>query len=106
HDQIAALWLRAENTAGKDRRREWERIMRVAVGELGHEEVITDQKGGNHRTGRDVERLKQEGADDQRDDQSMKDHAYCFGKATFFPLGSGLHTHQLSSRMEAPAAVL
>jgi hypothetical protein len=24
----------------------------------------------------------------------MKDHAYRFGKATLFPFGSGLHTHQ------------
>jgi hypothetical protein len=78
--------------------------MRVTVGKFGDEQIIPDQKRGNHRTGRDVERLKEEGADHKRNDQSMKNNAHCLGKATFFPFGSGLHTHQLSSRQEAPAA--
>src|SRR5438477_7703589 len=68
--------------------------MRIAVGEFRNEEIIADQKGRNHRAIRNIERLKQESADHQCNDQGMEDHAYCFGKATLFPFGSGLHTHQ------------
>src|SRR5215472_11651090 len=67
--------------------------MRVAVGEFRHEQVVADQERGNHRTGRNIERLKQEGADDHRYDQSVKHHPYCLSKATLFPFGSGLHAH-------------
>src|SRR6516162_1783375 len=67
--------------------------MCVAVGEFGHEQIIAHQESRNHRTGGNIERLKQKRADDQRDDQSVKHHAYRLGKATFFPLGSGLHAH-------------
>src|SRR5262249_11363439 len=92
HD-IATLRLRTEDASREKGRRKGEGIMCVAVREFGHEQIIAHQKGRNHRTGGNVEWLKQKSADDQGDDQSVKHHAYCLGKATFFPFGSGLHAH-------------
>src|SRR5262249_28067250 len=68
--------------------------MCVTVGEFGNEQIIAHQERRNHRTGRNVERLKQKRADHQRDDQSMKYHAYCLGESAFFSFGSGLHAHR------------
>ena len=62
--------------------------MAVAVGVFGYEEIVADQERRLHRAGRDIEGLKQEGADHKRDDQRVKDHASGLGNAAFFPLGS------------------
>jgi hypothetical protein len=93
-DDVAAIdWL-AKDAAGKDRRREGKRIVGVAVRVFRDEQVIADQEGRNHRAGRDVERLKQERADDQCDDQGVNNHPHGLGESAFFPFCPGLHAHR------------
>ena len=75
HHDVAALRLRGQETAGKERRRERERVVRIAVGIFRYEQIIADQQCRDHRAGRDIERLKQESADHQRDDQGVEHHA-------------------------------
>ena len=104
HHDVAALRLRGEKAAGKDRRRERQRVVGIAVGIFGDEQIIADQQGRNHRAGRNIEGLKQKGADDERDDQGMEHHAYCLGESALFPFGSCLHAHRpVVSRFHAPA---
>jgi hypothetical protein len=59
-----------------------------------NEQIVADQQRRDHRTGWDVEGLKQKGADDQRDDEGMKHHAHRLGEATLFLFGSSLHAHR------------
>ena len=94
HDDVAAIDRLAENAAGENRRRERQRVMGVAVGIFGDEQIIADQQRRDHRPGRDIEGLKQKGADDKRDDQGVEDHAHGLGKSALFPLGPGLHAHR------------
>ena len=94
HHHVAATDRLADNAAGENRRRKWQRVMGVAVGIFRDEQIIADEQRRNHRAGRDIERLKQEGADDERDNQRMDDHAYGLGESTLLPLGPGLHAHR------------
>ena len=108
HDHVAALDRLTDNAAGEDRRRERQRIMGVAVGIFRHEQIIADQQRRDHRAGRNIEGLKQEGADDQGDDERVEDHAYGFGESAFFPFCPGLHAHRpiVPLWKLAPAAIL
>ena len=49
-----------------------EGIAAVAVAELGDEQIVADQQRRLHRAGRDVERVVEEGAEDQRDQQRLR----------------------------------
>ena len=62
--------------------------MAVAIGVFRHEQVIADEQCRLHRAGRDVERLEQEGPDDQRDDAGVDQQADEFADAAFFALCS------------------
>ena len=81
------------DAAGEQRRRERERIFAVAVGIFRDEQVVADQQRLLHRPGRNVERLEQEGADHQRDDERVEDHAHRLGDAAFFSLRARRHAH-------------
>src|SRR6185437_1662294 len=81
-----------ENAAGKQRWREWQRVMGIAIGILGNEEVVTDQKCRDHRAGWNVKRLEQKCADDHCDNDRVDHHAYGFADA-LTAFGSGLHAH-------------
>ena len=50
-----------------------EGIAAVAVAELRDEEIVADQERRLHRAGRDIERMEQEGAEDERDQQRLDD---------------------------------
>src|SRR5215475_9861777 len=80
--------------------------MAVAIGKLRDEEIVTDEQRLLHRAGRDVEGLKQKGADDQRDNERMEDHAHGFAHAPFLPLCAGRHTHVPLIHRIDPRAVL
>src|SRR5256885_15529634 len=60
--------------------------MAVSVRIFRDEQIVADEQCRLHRSRRDVEWLEQEGADDERDDQRVEDHAYRFGNAAFLPL--------------------
>jgi hypothetical protein len=49
--------------------------MAVAVGILRHEQVVADEQRLLHRAGRNIERLEQERADDEGNDEGVKDYA-------------------------------
>jgi hypothetical protein len=55
--------------------------MAVAVGIFRDEQIVADQQRRLHRPGGDVERLEQEGADHQGDQQGMDDDADGFTKS-------------------------
>ena len=79
--------------------------MAVAIGIFRDEKIIADQQRRFHRAGRDIEGLEQEGADDERDDKRVKDHAPGFGDTAF--LASWLllsHSLASASSWPAPAA--
>ena len=50
---------------------EGDRVIRVAVGIFRHEDIIADQQGRDHRSRRDVERLKQQRAYNERDGERL-----------------------------------
>ena len=93
---------------GKQRRRERQRIVAVAVGVFRDEQIVADQQRLLHRAGGDVERLEQEGADDERDDQRVEDHAHGLGNAAFL-CALPLTSHSSAScpfALEKPRALL
>ncbi len=92
HHDVAAVRLRAEDTAREDVRRERDRIVAVAVGIFRDEQIVAHQKRRLHRPRRDVERLEQEGADDERDQKGMDDDADGLAEAAF-SFGPGGHAH-------------
>src|SRR5262249_1195919 len=55
---------------------------------------IADQQRRLHGARRNIERLKQEGADDEGDDQGVKDHPQRLGKAAFLALLLSGHAHR------------
>jgi len=65
--------MAAEQAAFKDRRAERDGIARVAVAVFGDDDVIADQQIRDHRSGRDRERLEQQDAQHQRDQQRIDD---------------------------------
>src|SRR5579872_568260 len=67
--------------------------MGVTVRIFRHEQIIADQERRDHRAGGNVEGLKQEGADDERNDQRMDNDAHRLGKASLLSFGSSLHAH-------------
>src|SRR5262245_41903289 len=48
HHDIAAARERREDATGENRRREWQRIAAVAVGEFRHEQRIADEQRRHH----------------------------------------------------------
>ena len=77
--------------------------MRVAVGIFRNEQVVADQQRRLHRSRGNIEGLKQEGADHQRDQKGMDDDADGFTQAalSFCP---GCHAHRFpNSRRGRPA---
>ena len=77
HDDVAALGLRGEDAAGHRRGGEVEkarqRKMRIAVGVFRHEQVVADEQRRHQRTRGNVERLKEQRAHDERDQQRLDD---------------------------------
>jgi hypothetical protein len=65
----------------------------VAIGIFRHKKIIADQQRRLHRPGRNIEGLEEEGADNERNDQGVKDHASGFGNTAFFSLCSCCHAH-------------
>ena len=106
HHDVAALGLaEAPIAAGEQRRRQRQRIMAVAVGVFRHEQVVADQQRRLHRAGRNVERLEQEGADDERDDAGVDQQPDEFADAAFFALCSAGHAHRPLVPGRRPAAL-
>ena len=93
HDDVAARRLGAEDAPRKQRRRQRNRIVAVAVGIFRDEQIVADQQRRLHRSRGDVEGLEQEGADHQRDQQSMDDDADGFTQAAF-RFCPGCHAHR------------
>src|ERR1700730_19414096 len=78
--------------------------MAVAVGIFRDEQIVANQKRRLHRSRGDVEGLKQESADHQRDQESVEDDAEGFAQ-TAFSFCSGCHAHCFpSSRLSQFAA--
>ncbi len=92
HHDVAAVRLRAEDATREDVRRERDRIMAVAVGIFRDEQIVADQERRLHRPRGNVERLEQEGADDERDQKGMDDDADGFAQAAL-RFGPGGHAH-------------
>ena len=93
HHDIAARGFGAEDAPRKQGRRQRKRIVAVAVGIFRDEQIVADQKRRLHRSRGDVEGLEQEGADHQRDQQSMNDDADGFTQAAF-GFCPGCHAHR------------
>src|SRR4030095_11993668 len=75
----------------------------VAVRIFRDEQVIAHQKRRLHRSRGDVERLEQEGADHERDQESVDDDADGFTQ-TAFRFCAGGHAHRFpNSRRPLPA---
>ena len=104
HDDIAARRLGAEDAPRKQRRRQRDRIMAVAVGIFRDEQIVADQQRRLHRSRGDVEGLEQEGADHQRDQQRMDDDADGFTQAAF-SFCPGCHAHRFPNSRRDPRAV-
>ena len=103
HHDVAAVRLRAEDAAREQRRRQRNRIVAVAVGIFRDEQVIAHQQRRLHRSRGDVERLEQEGADHERDQESVDDDADGFAQAAFRFCAGG-HAHRFpNSRRPLPA---
>ena len=66
--------------------------MAIAVGIFRDEQIVADQQRRLHRAGRDVERLEQERADHERDQESMDHDADSFADAAF-SFRSRSHAH-------------
>src|SRR3546814_3513088 len=63
--------------AGNQRKRERQRMPAVAVGHLRNEQIVADQQGRDHRSGRDIEGLVGKCTNDKGDaygDQDRTDH--------------------------------
>src|SRR5262245_44422030 len=84
YDGIAAGGLRRLDTAGEQRRGERQRIVAVVVGIFRHEKVVADEQRLLHRARWNIEGLEQEGADDERDNEGVKDHAPGLGNTPLF----------------------
>ena len=69
--------------------------MAVAVRIFRDEQIVADEQRRLHGARRNIERLKQERPDDERNDQRMDDHADGFANAAFFALRAGRYTHCL-----------
>jgi hypothetical protein len=80
HHDIAALRLAGQDAAGKQRRRKWKRVAAEAVAEFRDEQIVPDQQRRLHRAGGDIERLNQEAADDERDEERLEDRDYRLGE--------------------------
>ena len=93
HHDVAALGRARPDSAGENRGRERKRIMAVTVRVFRHEQVVAHQQRRLHRAGGDIEGLKQEGANDERNEERVKDHASGLGNAAFFSFCAGGHTH-------------
>ena len=79
---IAALWFACENAAFEEVRREGQRILRIAVGELVDEDVVANQERRHHRAGRNCEGLKEHGPDHHRQQQGLDDDLDVFPEGT------------------------
>src|SRR5262245_34015707 len=75
HDDVAAVGLRRPDASREQRRGERQRIVAVAVGVFRHEKVVADEQRRLHRARWNIEGLEQEGANDERDNEGVKDHA-------------------------------
>src|SRR5581483_654872 len=73
HRHVAALRLMEEDAAREEAEREWKRMLAVTVRAFRHEKIVADQQGRDHRPGRDVERLDEESAHDDGDQDGI-DH--------------------------------
>jgi len=82
YDDVATLRLTAEDSALEQVRRERQRILRIAVGELVDEDVVADQQRRHHRARRNGEGLEQDRADDHRQEQSLDDDLDILPKGT------------------------
>src|SRR5262249_23223600 len=71
----AAVGRRRPDAAAEQRRRERQRVVAVAVRVFRHEQIIADQQRRLHGTRGNIERLEQEGADDERDDERVENQA-------------------------------
>src|SRR5262249_7090978 len=56
-------------------------------------EIIADQESRLHRSGRNIERLEKECADDKCNQEGVKNHAPGLGNSAFFSFCSGSHAH-------------
>src|SRR5262249_34825625 len=74
-DDVAARGLRAPDATGEQVRSEWEGVAAIAVAVFRHEKVVADEERRDHRSGGDIEGLKEEDAYDQSEDQRMNDDA-------------------------------
>jgi hypothetical protein len=72
-DDIATVRRAAEDAAREGAHRERAGMAGIAVGHLVDEEEVADQQRVLHRSRRDPERLKEQGAEDPRDQQRV-DH--------------------------------
>src|ERR1051326_1295668 len=73
HHYVATLGRRSKEAARERDRAEGERIAAVAVCGFRNEKIVADQQRVFHGTGRDVERLENEGTDHACDQQRVKD---------------------------------
>jgi len=83
-DDVAAVGGRSQNAAGENVGAERHRVIRIAVGVFRHENIIADQQRRDHRARRNIERLKEQRADDKRDRQRLKDDLDGFENPALF----------------------
>ena len=84
---IAAFRLAFKDPAFEDRRAERQRMSAVTERIFGHEQIIADQEGRNHGSGRDIERFEQKGSNDDRKKHGVDYGTYGFAKGARFRFG-------------------
>jgi hypothetical protein len=82
HD-VAALRLPGKDASLKGNDAPGESVAAVAVGDLRDEEIVADEQGRLHRARWDVEGLKEEDADNRRQDQRLGDNLGCLAPRAF-----------------------
>ena len=84
HHHVAALRFAAEDPAVEQRQSQRKGKAAVAVGIFRDEEIVADEKRGNHRARRNVERLEREGSHHQCDQDRVEDDFDGLGNSSLF----------------------
>src|SRR5262249_18915776 len=90
---ITSLWQAAEDTPGKWRPAQRQRIARIAIAVFRNEQIVADEQGGDHAAGGNVEWLIGDGPHHDGDDAGIDDRLDILDPGAGFALGLYLGRH-------------